>query len=359
MNIEKLELTTYKNYKVLCEVLGEPVKKSGNSRDSQLKEWSRYFNFEKQGHKIIVTEIYSKPKPKQDGRATNGHTNFNEVLGDSRGHRPRVINEELIGQAIKLALYNGELNGVVYGNKLIVKPFDLFTSIGLCNTYASQLIYNKQDLFQNDKLPFYLCDYDEVDMVLDNLYNSMKSKCLCQYVTDSKLIVEVYGERLATELELELIEEVEIETLTEYNTEHGTKFKTYGDVFVKGDKQQKQEVQQLKQTKLKDLILDYVKDISCLIVDITKLNTVELNKQAKQQIQDLYYNNEVNRINNNYDKQVEVINNLQRARGNIKSVKKKQVENKRDNSLLLVRYSLVSNLTEQEQKQLKLALKSN
>lgn len=53
----------FKNYKELCEFLEEPVK-GGTSKEAQIKEWQRYFAFERQGNKYIITEIYDTPLEK-------------------------------------------------------------------------------------------------------------------------------------------------------------------------------------------------------------------------------------------------------------------------------------------------------
>lgn len=67
MNINNLELKKYKNYKELCETLNEDIK-TGKSKQLQLKNWERYFTWNKDGYGFIVTEIYSTPKKKIDGR---------------------------------------------------------------------------------------------------------------------------------------------------------------------------------------------------------------------------------------------------------------------------------------------------
>ena len=46
----------FKNYKTLCEYLEEETK-TGEARIKQMQNWEQYFTFEKQGHKIIITEI--------------------------------------------------------------------------------------------------------------------------------------------------------------------------------------------------------------------------------------------------------------------------------------------------------------
>src|SRR5699024_2298688 len=61
-----------KNYKSLCEILEIEAKKSGsNSHKAQLKDFNRYFEFEKQGHKYIIKNIYDKPKEKIENRSNN------------------------------------------------------------------------------------------------------------------------------------------------------------------------------------------------------------------------------------------------------------------------------------------------
>lgn len=56
-----------KNYKEMCEILDEDICE-GNSKKAQLKEWSRYFVWEKKGQKFIILDIYDEPLPKDDGR---------------------------------------------------------------------------------------------------------------------------------------------------------------------------------------------------------------------------------------------------------------------------------------------------
>jgi len=57
------EILEVKNYKVLCEILNEPEKK-GKSRQLQLKDWSRYFDFIQEKQKFVIKEVYNKPLPK-------------------------------------------------------------------------------------------------------------------------------------------------------------------------------------------------------------------------------------------------------------------------------------------------------
>lgn len=68
-----------KNYKHLCQLLEQPVK-FNNSKLAQLKEFTRYFSYKKQGQKIIITEIFDEPKAKQDGRFKGNHSIFTDDI---------------------------------------------------------------------------------------------------------------------------------------------------------------------------------------------------------------------------------------------------------------------------------------
>ncbi len=68
IDTSKLELgMVVKNYREMCKILGEEVC-GGDSKKAQLKEWARYFLWEKKGQKFIILDIYDEPLPKEDGR---------------------------------------------------------------------------------------------------------------------------------------------------------------------------------------------------------------------------------------------------------------------------------------------------
>lgn len=56
-----------KNYKQLCELLGER-EMGGDSKPAQLRRWQRYFRYEQSGHKFAIIKIYQKPLPNTDKR---------------------------------------------------------------------------------------------------------------------------------------------------------------------------------------------------------------------------------------------------------------------------------------------------
>jgi hypothetical protein len=69
MNLDNLQIgQEIKNYKELCKLLEEPTKDGGKAKEYQLKDFQRYFGFEKEGRKFIIKEIYDEPLEKEDGR---------------------------------------------------------------------------------------------------------------------------------------------------------------------------------------------------------------------------------------------------------------------------------------------------
>ena len=55
MNITNLKIgDTIKNYKEMCSLLGEKITNGGKSKEAQIKNWERYFQYERQGQKFHI-----------------------------------------------------------------------------------------------------------------------------------------------------------------------------------------------------------------------------------------------------------------------------------------------------------------
>lgn len=81
MNTHNLELKSYK-YKELVTILETEIKASG-SKQLQLKDWERYFDYIK-GEKatFVIKEIYTEPKEKIDNRGkSEGSRANNDIYG--------------------------------------------------------------------------------------------------------------------------------------------------------------------------------------------------------------------------------------------------------------------------------------
>ena len=60
----------FKNYKALCEFMEEPVK-TGKSKQLQMKNWERYFQYHKEGNSIVVDAVYDEALKKERKKCTD------------------------------------------------------------------------------------------------------------------------------------------------------------------------------------------------------------------------------------------------------------------------------------------------
>lgn len=68
-----------KNYKELCTILNEEAK-TGKAKQLQLKNWKRYFDWEKDGQKFIIVDIYDTPLPKEDLRRKGNNSIYKNYI---------------------------------------------------------------------------------------------------------------------------------------------------------------------------------------------------------------------------------------------------------------------------------------
>lgn len=112
MNLAKIKSgDVIANYSKMCKQLEEPEKR-GSPRERQIEDWKRYLNYEKQGHKFLIVEIYTAPAPKVDGRSQGNHSVYAQpasclLLDEIANLAPEASNEgkdfvELTNKEIKL-----------------------------------------------------------------------------------------------------------------------------------------------------------------------------------------------------------------------------------------------------------------
>ena len=323
---------TFKNWIVLCQTLKQ-IPKKGNSKKSQVKEFKKYFDWEQQGQKLTITEIYDTPKEKIDNRVNNGN-NVNSLKALEENRTPRTIPLDIL------------LNGYSQIGQGTHGQIDILEKLGMWNIYTKYFIFNKDDILYNKDSPFKECDFKVIEIVINNLYNSSRSKSLCEYVKQEKMIIyydenDNYCTRFATDEEMTIIKQVEQDVLKTYNERHDTTFEKFSDIYTKGTSRQKMSITTMKRNRLENELTDYNKDISCLVLDKSIQNITPLYdyEQTKQQINTLFYEGERNRIITHYDKQIEEITTSnKRCYGNIKTHKIKQLEENKEYSLKLLEY---------------------
>lgn len=161
-----------KNYKELCSILELPVL-AGNSKKYQLKDLTRYFDFKKEGQKIIVLEVYSSPKEKEDKRIENSVylkyiqiilmdllvNRMDEKLSYSTNKKQLYLDLGMINEKYKrnnIVQINNSLSG--YG----ITDYDLETFYDKCGSRLSDILESGLHGLENRRL----IDYAKVRTIM-------------------------------------------------------------------------------------------------------------------------------------------------------------------------------------------------
>jgi hypothetical protein len=176
MNIDNLkEGMIIKNYKELCKVLEiEPT--TSNSKKAQFKELERYINYEKQGQKIIVKEIYQDVKEKVDMR--------NIVKEDDKRHDG---NNNIYGEDIKQLLLLMMASSM--DNEIILPISILLNKLSMTNYNYSLGRRNQDKLSEVLEIDekyvheFYDTTHSNLKRTLENNLNLLDRKSLLRWQT--------------------------------------------------------------------------------------------------------------------------------------------------------------------------------
>lgn len=147
---------TYKNYKSLCEILNEPIK-TGKSKQLQLEDWNRYFNYNKNGNKFVVTEIFDTPKQKVTTHSTKCKKSVDNRTNNG-GNNTSIISDYMRNW-IEIALesdgsIDGSASKIIRDMNLVIDDFsnayynfdDCFTD---CTSIEKQFFLDYCDTVMN------------------------------------------------------------------------------------------------------------------------------------------------------------------------------------------------------------------
>lgn len=159
----------FKNYKEICATMGWTVYKGGStSFKAQIKELGVHCNWQRSGHKYIITEVYGQALEKKDGR--KGNVRRNET-------------QELAEQVLINLMANAEqVNG---SNKVLrITKFQLFQSLGLINQNFNICFKHPditQELLETSSVAtryFLERTYDKADDKVKTLFKNMEKRNL-------------------------------------------------------------------------------------------------------------------------------------------------------------------------------------
>ena len=180
MKIENLKAgQAIKNYKELCQVLGiEPKKTGSNPYKAQFKELERYCKYHKEGHKIIIDEIFQEVQSKMDNRKLGNNNDQakclryllcnllsayqieqNEVIGFSKGLLLRKLN--LINENYASA----KVQRFQYAEALEVSPIALDECIEYIDNRSINTVKKAMQVLVNQKVIGYKYSYTWVDHI--------------------------------------------------------------------------------------------------------------------------------------------------------------------------------------------------
>ena len=312
MNIENLELKTYKNYKELCGTLEEPIK-GGKSKQLQMKDFERYFEFHKEGNKIVIDKIFSEEREKIDMRKSDyisetdkRHNGNNTFYGEDI--------EKLLLLMMASTTFEDEL---IFPMSIILNKISMVNSnysIGRRNQERLSELLKIDEKYVNE---FYDTTHSNLRSTLESALNRLDRKSLLRWKTVrmicKKVAIVKYNELDEIEIDMDtdkvqytIQEEYEIATkeqdliiidaenkiLEEIRVKLNQKVKektldnaikrqekTTKEVITKGyGKKRKKDKQNLR---LSDTYLD---NIQLLIDTVIDIKAKSIRKQLKEKI---------------------------------------------------------------------------
>lgn len=152
-----------KNYKELCVLLNEQVQ-AGNSKKAQFSEWERYFQYEKDGNKFIITNIFDTPNEKVKDKTKGNNSIYITYIETLLMHLlSRQENQTMICTKNYLMVALGMVN-IKYIDK------DTQKSIAKINSFKDYEIKE-----------FHNRAYQTLDRILFTSLNNLKRRCLITY----------------------------------------------------------------------------------------------------------------------------------------------------------------------------------
>ncbi len=195
IDVSQLEIgMEIKNYKELCNLLRMEVK-SGNSKKIQLNDFKRYFDFEKYGHKFIITDIYEIPLSKEDKRKLGNNSVYVKYIElillqylSKQKEQTQTFTKrnlwELLGMVNKK--YNKISTQKLKEIDYIITQFEINHFYQRCNKKLEQILFSALNNLKNRKLLIW-----EMQTIIVTFDENGKEKYFLADDEDKKKILQV------------------------------------------------------------------------------------------------------------------------------------------------------------------------
>ncbi|WP_336764979.1 hypothetical protein [Paenibacillus sp. USHLN196] len=277
MKIENIQVgSVARNYKHMCSLIGE-IECTGKSKQLQLKRWKCYFEFERQGNKMVVTEIFeaNKPLPKRGGNNISPH--LNQV-------------KELI---IQLLLHSGN-------KKLILSKYRLLEALSMINMNYRQgkkqidRLSNETKIKKIDIYDFYNA---ADDMLKRNIEKSLSELEDRRAIFWSKIFMVSKNNKIdvASDDQVELIMNVQLEILKKMG------YESLKEIFSSGNIE---EFNRKTNKRLYELAeIKYIYEAYSVILNRERLEELEkLSRKTIREIEITLNQSVIHRLNQNSTK---------------------------------------------------------
>lgn len=251
MNLDKLKVgMEVKNYKVLCELIGEDVK-AGDSKKYQVRNWERYFSYSKKGQKFKINEIYDTEKDKIDNRSNGNNCIYSKHI------------QKLILDMLAQEENDGE---IFLSTNQILRKLEMIN-----DNYAlgKRNIPKLSELLKVDKnvvADFYEYTHIKLKTALESALRSLENKSMIYWTTDIQICVSKV--------------DVEVNILGEPKIENGKPCYKINNIHRPATKAEIQLILKVEKDKLKSMGLETKQDVK--IRNKMKQFFKEVNNELKE-----------------------------------------------------------------------------
>lgn len=171
VNTDQLEIgQVVKNYKELCTLLHQ-LPTTGKAKQLQLKDFKRYFEWEKSGQKFIITDIYDTPLEKKDKRKQGNNSIYVKYI-----------------ELILLQYLSQQKNGTRTFNKR-----DWWKLLGMVNHKYNRISQKELKEIDYKITPFeikhfYQRSNKKLEQVLFSALNNLKNRKLIEYELQTVIV---------------------------------------------------------------------------------------------------------------------------------------------------------------------------